>query len=63
MISARELTTVAVGRELAVITGPDAALASCASDPARLGAVPGSVRGWCALGESNPSCRNENPES
>jgi hypothetical protein len=19
--------------------------------------------GWCALGESNPSCRNENPES
>jgi site-specific DNA recombinase len=44
------VTNVAVGKELAVITGPDAALASCASDPIRLGTVPSSVRGWCALG-------------
>ena len=54
---------VVVNKELAVISGPQNALAACASNPDRLGTVPGSVREWCALGESNPSCRNENPES
>jgi hypothetical protein len=44
------VATVTVSKELAVITGPEAALASCASNPAHLGAVPGSMRGWCALG-------------
>ena len=58
------VTGVLVNKEMAVISGPEAALAACASNPDRLGVVvPGSVRGWCALGESNPSCKIENLES
>jgi hypothetical protein len=41
------VANVTVSKELAVITGPEAALASCASNPDHLGAVPGSMRGWC----------------
>jgi site-specific DNA recombinase len=39
------VANVTVSKELAVITGPEAALASCASNPDHLGAVPGSMRG------------------
>jgi site-specific DNA recombinase len=49
------VATVTVSKELAIITGPEAALASCASNPDHLGAVPGSMRGWCPQRESN-SC-------
>jgi site-specific DNA recombinase len=49
------VANVTVSKELAVITGPEAALASCASNPDHLGAVPGSMRGWCPQRESN-SC-------
>jgi site-specific DNA recombinase len=49
------VANITVSKELAVITGPDAALASCASNPDHLGAVPSSMRGWCPQRESN-SC-------
>jgi hypothetical protein len=49
------VSDIVVNREIAVISGPQDAIASCASDLARLGAVPGSVRklldgseGWTA---------------
>ena len=54
---------VVVGREVAVISGSNAALAACASNPENLPAVPALSRKWCALGESNPSCKIENLES
>ena len=42
------VANVVVNKAMAVISGPEAALAACVSDPGRLGSVPGSVRGWCA---------------
>lgn len=57
------VTKVVVNGEVAVISGSEAALATVASNPDRLATVPTFVPTWCALGESNPSCRNENPES
>jgi site-specific DNA recombinase len=57
------VSEIVVSKELATISGPHAAIAACASDPARLGVVPGSIREWRALGESNPSCKIESLES
>lgn len=54
---------ITLGRDRVLVSGPQTVLAATASDPTQLGAVPASVREWCALGESNPPCRNENPES
>ena len=48
------VASVVVNSETAIISGPDAALAACASNPDRLGTVPGSVREWRSQGESNP---------
>ncbi|MDB5397578.1 MAG: hypothetical protein JWM91_5084 [Rhodospirillales bacterium] len=42
------VSNIVVNRELAVITGPRAALASYASNPDRIPAVPGLVREWRA---------------
>lgn len=42
---------VVVGREVAVISGSNAALAACASDPEDLPPVPALSRKWCALGK------------
>lgn len=57
------VSEIVVDRDKAVISGPPAAIAAAISAGALDGGVRTSVRDWCALGESNPSCRNENPES
>jgi hypothetical protein len=57
------VSSVVVNKETIVISGSKVALAARASKPDSLASVPGYVPKWCALGESNPSCRNENPES
>jgi site-specific DNA recombinase len=49
------IESVVVSNKTAIISGPEAALAACASDPERLGKVPGFVREWCPQRESN-SC-------
>ena len=48
------VSEIIVNRETAIISGPRSAVAACASDPAKLGVVPGSVREWRPQGESNP---------
>ncbi len=57
------VSSVTLGRDGVLIAGPKDAVAACASDPDRLGTVLTFDRRWCALGESNPSCKNENLES
>ncbi len=44
---------VVVGREVAVISGSNAALAACASDPEGLPPVPALSRKWCGREDSN----------
>ena len=58
------ISGIEVGDHKIRIFAEKAALAAAvAGRPAAAGNVRGFVRKWCALGESNPSCRNENPES
>lgn len=57
------VSRVTLGRDEVEITGPKTAIAQAASDPSRLATVISFDRKWCALGESNPSCKNENLES
>ncbi len=57
------VSSIVVNREAIVISGSKVALAACASNPDSLASVPSYVPKWCALGESNPPCRNENPVS
>ena len=57
------VSDIVVDREKAVIAGPPAAIVAAVTARALNGDVRTSVREWRALGESNPSCRNENPES
>jgi site-specific DNA recombinase len=53
------VSNIVVNRELAVITGPHAAIASYASNPDRLPTVPGLVREWRPRPDSNQhSSRN-----
>lgn len=47
------VSEIVVNREMATISGPRAAMAACASDPARLGVVLGSVRKWRTRRDSN----------
>ena len=54
------VTQIVVDQEKAVISGPPAAIAAAASAGDLNGGVRTSVRGWRALGESNPSYKIEN---
>lgn len=57
------VSDIVVDREKAVISGSPAAIAAVVTSGKLEGEVRSSVRGWRALGESNPSCKNENLES